>query len=676
MPKFRVLYQVSKYKNKIDLFFELVCFALMIIKIASLFVFNLTHLRCVVDYDSATALTQVLEIWKQKTLFINGWGYASSLVWDSSLLLAVPLYGLTKDVFIAYGLSNNCLILVFTFFLNRICNDLNLNRAHKYFSISLVFTIFTHHQLGYIDCLFTNAAHYGWRVLSIIVLLSIMIRLISGKSISQQYGSVAVCYLLLFVSGASSGSYILICGIFPLIIYLCLNYIMRNQLKIIKESQTIFLFLAVISLLAGMIVSKLIYPVNLWNNVNARTLSSADDFLQNIGKSLVGILELLGGITSVEHPAVFSSLGIKTLLGFVVVSALFISAWMTIRKSLQRYVYDTSTSVQYGMMMLWLFVVNAFCLSYVNITYGVATFEYRYWLIAIVPTFVLIGIYLSNLEQCNKILSRALFLCVIIASALFSMQTIKSYYNSNGDADVIEAVLREIAEKKDIETLYVIDPGAEGRIMPVLTTDFDVIPVNRDLTRSAMGMKTSGFSSNSMAVLAQKDVVSANPVLRGACTVICSFEYGQYNLYDCNAGIFDFDAGLPRLDEKEAWDWPTSNGYCIAETKGSINEAGEAESYRNADAGHLLFGPYTESVPGTYDIILHYVIDSYEEEDEAVFDIALDTQSQANIPIHFGAISATLENINIEMGHTFEARVWIPKGMVMRVQSIEYKRVG
>lgn len=98
-------------------YMEWLCLAIMVIKIGSLLIFNLTRLKYVVDYDSSAALAQVMEIWKQKTLFLENWAYQTNPFWDSSVLLAVPFYGITKDIFLSYGLSNNCLILTFVFFL-------------------------------------------------------------------------------------------------------------------------------------------------------------------------------------------------------------------------------------------------------------------------------------------------------------------------------------------------------------------------------------------------------------------------------------------------------------------------------------------------------------------------------------------------------------------------------
>lgn len=655
-------------------YMEWLCLAIMVIKIGSLLIFNLTRLKYVVDYDSSAALAQVMEIWKQKTLFLENWAYQTNPFWDSSVLLAVPFYGITKDIFLSYGLSNNCLILTFVFFFNQICNDLKLNHTYKYFSISLFFTVFTHHQLGYADCLFTNAAYYGWRVLSVIVLLSILVGLSTGRLLRQELGSGILCMFLLFWSGASSGSYVLICGVFPLVLYVIWTYLVRDLsiVKILKEPQFIVLSFSALVTLAGMVFVKILYPGEIIGT-STKELSSADDLLINTGKSLVGILELLGGISSVEHPMIFSKLGIKTLLGLSVVSTLFIATWYVMKKSVRTYTYDHSPSTQYSMMVLWLLGSNFFFLSYANLTYGQGTFEYRYWLLPITPIFLMIGIFLTDLGQCKKTLSQAIFICVFFASILFSVQTTISYYQANNGADFLQEVIAEILEEKNIETLYVVDSTIDARILRILTNDFEIVPVNSDLSLHGWGAKKDGFNNDEIAVLAQGEVVSTNPVLKNACNLQCSFEYRQYNLYNCDAGVFNFHSGLPMPEESAEWDSLTEYGYCITSDIGTINGAGEVASYGNSE-GYLFYAPYSESVPGIYDITLHYAIDTWTEGTAGVFDVALDTQSYSAIPLDMNAESVTLEQVKIEAGHSFEARVWVPSGMVVRVQSIEYKR--
>lgn len=132
-------------------------------------------------------------------------------------------------------------------------------------------------------------------------------------------------------------------------------------------------------------------------------------------------------------------------------------------------------------------------------------------------------------------------------------------------------------------------------------------------------------------------------------------------------------AGLPAPEEQSKEDLPTYRGFQYDYNNVSINERGEIMTLGNGD-GFVLYGPYSESIPGTYDITLHYEMDSFAEESAGVFDIALDGTQQCSASIDPQNNEAVLRNVKIEAGHRFEARVWVPEGMIIHIKSIEYSR--
>ena len=131
-------------------------------------------------------------------------------------------------------------------------------------------------------------------------------------------------------------------------------------------------------------------------------------------------------------------------------------------------------------------------------------------------------------------------------------------------------------------------------------------------------------------------------------------------------------AGLPDEQTPKKTDIPLNDGFHYSNVK--INDSLELVS--NGAEGCILWGPYSESVPGTYNITLHYSVDSFTDSDEGTFDIALDTEQAAEARFTSQETAVTIESVTIEEGHEFEARVWVPAGMIVRVQSIEYERVG
>ncbi len=91
-----------------------------------------------------------------------------------------------------------------------------------------------------------------------------------------------------------------------------------------------------------------------------------------------------------------------------------------------------------------------------------------------------------------------------------------------------------------------------------------------------------------------------------------------------------------------------------------------------------MYGPYTESIVGNYNIKLNYRVEYLNGasiDSEAVFDVALDSQSYRSITCEKNENSVTLENVNIYDGQKYEIRVFAPKGVRMYVYSIEYERL-
>ena len=130
--------------------------------------------------------------------------------------------------------------------------------------------------------------------------------------------------------------------------------------------------------------------------------------------------------------------------------------------------------------------------------------------------------------------------------------------------------------------------------------------------------------------------------------------------------------GLPASWVREKTDAVSNNGFMYSNA--GLNE--DEVLLTDGIAGAVLYGPYTESVPGVYDITLNYEIIQCDGTDEGYFDVALDMQSIAMEPFDQEKNSVTLRDVPIGGGHQFEARVSVPDGMVMEIKSVNYVRTG
>lgn len=80
--------------------------AALVFQLAALVAANLGALNSACSYDSGTTFSAALEMWRQKSLVLQDFGYATSLLIDSPAPLVALLFGLTGRFFLAYGLAN------------------------------------------------------------------------------------------------------------------------------------------------------------------------------------------------------------------------------------------------------------------------------------------------------------------------------------------------------------------------------------------------------------------------------------------------------------------------------------------------------------------------------------------------------------------------------------------
>ena len=92
-----------------DCFFEIFVIAQLLL----IFVFNLTHLKYEAGFDSSAAMAQAMEIWNQKSIFLKHWDYQSTLGLDSVIIPASIFYGITHNIFLAYGIADCLGVLLY-----------------------------------------------------------------------------------------------------------------------------------------------------------------------------------------------------------------------------------------------------------------------------------------------------------------------------------------------------------------------------------------------------------------------------------------------------------------------------------------------------------------------------------------------------------------------------------
>jgi len=241
-----------KKMSKQTQFCCLIALGLLILQVGVICFFNLTQLQNHIGFDTSTYYYTAMNMWEQKSIFLKEWVYQTTLNIDSSAPLAALFYGITGNIFISYGISNIIFTFILLFLFKKLMDRFNISLVSQLICLNLVVLLrFGHYysntnSLVYGDILFLNNAAYNIKtILAILIVICII------DMTNKKYHKVilTITALLCFISGISSGYWIAVTIIAPLLLLLLIQTIIsRNWRSIIKNK--IFYYLIVLGILS------------------------------------------------------------------------------------------------------------------------------------------------------------------------------------------------------------------------------------------------------------------------------------------------------------------------------------------------------------------------------------------------------------------------------------------
>ena len=636
------------------------------------------------DSDIVNEISYRQASWEQKTLFPEDFYSTNESMVTRPVLLYWLFYGITHNYLLSFQLENMCTLLLELALIGWLMRGLALSRSIRLLCL-FMFVVTLPSSFRYVD--FWPMNPYVNSIMFFLV--ELVLRIILRKAIDESKHRGAILLpaadILLLAALSGYGTIRLMMWLFFPVVVLDVGRVLLNYMKNIPQSKA-DLVVAGVSIAAA-VLNFAFYLVFLHFHGDfiytpAIGVVDAAGWLdwEVISEQLYSILAIFG-LTEVKAAGAFGMAGF--LLSACVAVLEFASVlWLFFWKKVD--------PKRRELAWLWLIGIT------VNFIYLVISNGYspiRYYTTGALLLPVLSGCAISDWTYkrsertdnwpCLVIAAGiAVFLGANIrmdAMQLFSsppeLSQVAAYIKDNGykyvtgsywNAGVIkgytngavEALHCSVLQPEDIETLtpfyWLIDGKGfseerDGIPNILLLTDEEEARVN----------ERGGAVSRMLRENAEKVQ-----------------EIGQYDLYALTQNPFvltkRYNAGLPPESMSNKTVYPDSEGFIFSNAE--INDKHELVS--NGTEGYILWGPYSESVPGTYDITLRYSVDSFTDSDVGTFDVALDTQGIADCHFTSQETSATIKNVEIESRHAFEARVTVPAGMIVRVQSIEYERVG
>lgn len=637
----------------------------IVIQIGALAVFNLTRLPYESNYDSSCAYAQIVEMWRQKRILLKDWAYQTTLGIDSPVLLGALFYGITKNAFTAFGLANIVTVIVYAFLFYDILKQADVKKNMRLLAVLFLLTPYSTGQLGYMPMLFTSAGSYAYKLLVPLLLIDILVRMHKGQEIKKYWYLILFATFFVFDTAVSSGEYILLCAVLPLIGYEILHVLIGNDIKQIFNKRLGFLILESAIYVVGIKVGR---RTGIIESVGSQMmLTKAKHFPSVIAKCLTGIFQLFGGIPDYEDIPVTQTYGMMYLFRFFL-AAVILASWIYLLKHLK----ENEKYKELVGMITCIFAVNLIVLIFANVNYATETFEFRYHLISMIPMILLTSIAASDLWEKRKLLEQTIVLVTIVLLLFVNVYDYKNYmrdcYNDQGDMQGITLT----AEQEGVHLIITI--GSEsismGRCMRNVNPNVEISTWGGYNHGVGWGASTYYFDNAHlktpyMVLMTQKEYELMPKQIAKQLEEVQVF--GIFQLYRVKENVLDGDNTLPQSGTNR--DFCYSSGYEYwgkMESDGNVLSSGKKETVLRSNKKKI-------KRDATYDMIVHYEVIQAKEDSAAVFRVR-NAQDEiiAEQEMPKDATEITIKDVSVITGMEWvRYRINAEKGSKIRIRSIE-----
>ena len=637
----------------------------IVIQIGALAVFNLTRLPYESNYDSSCAYAQIVEMWRQKRILLKDWAYQTTLGIDSPVLLGALFYGITKNAFTAFGLANIVTVIVYAFLFYDILKQADVKKNMRLLAVLFLLTPYSTGQLGYMPMLFTSAGSYAYKLLVPLLLIDILVRMHKGQEIKKYWYLILFATFFVFDTAVSSGEYILLCAVLPLIGYEILHVLIGNDIKQIFNKRLGFLILESAIYVVGIKVGR---RTGIIESVGSQMmLTKAKHFPSVIAKCLTGIFQLFGGIPDYEDIPVTQTYGMMYLFRFFL-AAVILASWIYLLKHLK----ENEKYKELVGMITCIFAVNLIVLIFANVNYATETFEFRYHLISMIPMILLTSIAASDLWEKRKLLEQTIVLVTIVLLLFVNVYDYKNYmrdcYNDQVDMQGITLT----AEQEGVHLIITI--GSEsismGRCMRNVNPNVEISTWGGYNHGVGWGASTYYFDNAHlktpyMVLMTQKEYELMPKQIAKQLEEVQVF--GIFQLYRVKENVLDGDNTLPQSGTNR--DFCYSSGYEYwgkMESDGNVLSSGKKETVLRSNKKKI-------EKDAAYDIVVHYEVLKSKEDSAATFRVR-NAQDEiiAEQEMPKDATEITIKDVSVITGMEWvRYRINAEKGSKIRIRSIE-----
>ncbi len=436
--------------------------ALLIAEIIFLIWANLCHIVDAVDQDFAKLIRHMYEMAENHTLFLKNWEYITTAELDCAALPAILFYYITRNSFLAYALANIFDIFLWLFVAVCLMRALHLKAEYRALFYCLLFLTYDWGMLQYTNMMFFAGGQYVYKALVPVLLVTILLKDKGNKYVD---GILYALYaFLLLMTSISSGIFVFITGIFPILLIVWFIELAKNSsFKLNKDR----IFYGIITIMSLVITGLGLFICS----AKGVDPNSASVVLKDIDHDFIeAILTCFNYLLALFHPA-YVDVELKSLTGlamcfnwlivFLIVLGLFsirrfgqLHSLVAVDEAISPDYFRARAEIILVTIALWDFAIVFLTIS-----------QERYLLIGAIP---LMACGVMNLERIlwhyNKLIeniSLAVIAVSIIVVLIYNIKVVPQTYfedewNYEGMTPIAEDVETAI-EAENVDTCIVLN---------------------------------------------------------------------------------------------------------------------------------------------------------------------------------------------------------------------------
>ena len=649
---------------------NLLMFAIMLLQLLAVVYVNFFQMHRHMGYDVSSYMIKAIEVWKQKTLFVDFWQHQTTLYIDNAMPIAALLYGISGDIFTSYGIANIIVTIMLLSVYYSVCKEFKLQNTATLICMNLflcpylIENLNNWNDLGYFSMMFTSMASYGVKSLTVLLIVKTTLNL-ERESVNKWL--LAATSFLSFIAGLSSGFYVAVTIMVPCVFYIMTKVLIKNNLKLIWNRQTAYVVgNGVILFLGKMISEKVIHFVSSDSDM---IWVSLEQFIKNLASIFVGFLQLTQALPMEESIEIMNRHGVIYLFPFFIVLICLMGFIYVLVQVCREY-----RKPKQALLLIYVVVFNIFLFSIVYTTYGGRIFEERYLIELFLMIILLVGIFLNSLQD-KLIFKWLIVIGLIVSIGIIDIKSDYTYMTTLNNYSELKEISEKVANI-DSPVVYLIgdDIMCEQRNLRPIDTTKIYKSFNETGSVHHYGDYTyydenGEYKGGTIMVTTEESY----PKIPGY--IIDKYTYydevGKYKIYTSDVNIIDNMAGITRFPV--SIDYPYTPE--IKTQNGALSEDGTFLS--DGTEGCVMQSDPSPVLEGTYDITIDYEIVEGDSEKPARFEIMVDDRIKRSELLDADSKIKIINNVQFGKEETVSQmayRIMTAQNVKIRISSIQFVR--